>query len=386
MYRSSVRVGLLAGAVIAALLPALRADDPPILKDSEIPVLRALLVADTDANIGESCAVDRDRVRSLLKQGFETRPTRLDLTILDGKNATPEKVRDHYSRLLKAKKVQPHDTLAFYYAGHGDSTKADGHRLTMAAGKLNRKDLLTAMRECKPRLAVVLTDCCSKTAPGVKAKAVPVPPVATWPVMDCLFFNHRGVTDINGCQEDAFSWCYVDKAGNDCGGTFTLALVPLLCSRLDAFGGAFVTWGQFATGLQKDTDAHFQAMWAAAGPSEPIKDQKAQKPQVFSLAEKAEQKVVDPYWFFGATVGPARRGGAPGSSVEKVSAGSPADKAGLRAKDLILALGGRPTPTPEDFARAIDRSATEEILVEYEREGKTNKMTVTMRPVKPPKK
>src|SRR5205085_9831033 len=133
-------------------------------------------------------------------------------------------------------RVQPVDTVFVYYGGHGATVEGKGHYLTMqhdwTAGRpgLGRKELFSELRKLNARHLVVLTDCCSETIRDVFGKEAPLPK-ASWPVLDCLFFHHKGVTDINACQKSAFSWFYNNE--QEAGGAFTLALGPRLCSNTD---------------------------------------------------------------------------------------------------------------------------------------------------------
>src|SRR5262249_38115654 len=67
-------------------------------------------------------------------------------------------------------KVEPNETLVFYYAGHGAYDTSKGHLLTFVQGDLPRASLMAAMQKHKPRLTVVLTDCCAvyDDLPGMK--------------------------------------------------------------------------------------------------------------------------------------------------------------------------------------------------------------------------
>ncbi len=192
----------------------------------------------------------------LLAEGFSTRPHRLSLEILEKRKANPDNVVYYYRQTLKKKAIANYDTLLFYYSGHGATLGAKGHVLNMTHGHLLRNDLLREMRALDPRLIIVLTDCCSKeTVAKNVGGPLPANPRATWPVMDHLFFSHKGLTDINGCQADAFSWCISDDEGPR-GGTFTVALTSLLRARPETFGDkdGVVTWALFAPRLQQHTD------------------------------------------------------------------------------------------------------------------------------------
>jgi hypothetical protein len=375
--------------LIALLLAAAPAPAQPPGPGKRPPVLFALLVVDNDSNLTEYVDADGRALSKLLNEGFATRPHRLSLEVLDRKDANPDRVLTYYRQILAKKVIAGYDTLLFYYTGHGANFGAMGHGLTMTHGRLLRNDLLRGMKALNPRLVVVLTDCCSKEVlPKSKAGAVPAPPRASWPVMDQLFFSHQGVADINGCQADSFSWCFDDDKGVARGGTFTVALVPLLCSRPENFGAkdGFVTWKLFGPRLQQDTDQFFQVMKKATlqnFPNNSIGKQANQLPELFSLADKAPTTVVDPPWLFGAVVGENPKATVAGVTIAKVYPNTPAEKAGFRANDIILKVDDRPTPTSADFVRAIDYSEGE-VVVTFLRDDRQESVKVKLQPVKGP--
>ena len=53
------------------------------------------------------------------------------------------------------------DVLVCYYAGHGGVDVDRGHLLQTSGGDLQRSDLRRALVRHGPRLAVLITDCCS---------------------------------------------------------------------------------------------------------------------------------------------------------------------------------------------------------------------------------
>ncbi len=95
-----------------------------------------------------------------------------------------------------------------YYTGHG-AADDQGHYFSLAGGKLYRDDLKREMQRRKPRLAILISDCCNVRsdgkaymAPGVNIES----PRAATPISTALFLEPRGVVDINGCSpgESAF--------------------------------------------------------------------------------------------------------------------------------------------------------------------------------------
>jgi hypothetical protein len=126
---------------------------------AEASKVRVLLVLDTDDQMGATWGLDGDNVRLLVehmvkKQGLEGRVT---IDHFTGDKCSPKVVLDYYNKL----DTNEDEALFFYFSGHGGYTKAKGHFMAFTRGPLFRKDLLTAMDKRKPRLRVVLTDCCA---------------------------------------------------------------------------------------------------------------------------------------------------------------------------------------------------------------------------------
>ncbi len=382
-------------ALLLSLLGAVR--NSSAQERPEPPVLHVLLVTDTDSNLGAHVALDSANLRRILSEGFATRPHRLKLTEFKGAEATREKVLAHYAALRGT--IAAKDSLLFYYSGHGAADDS-GQFLALEHDRadrawLYRSRLREAMAACSPRQMILLTDCCSKEVTRAPAEDPPAVPKATWPVMDCLFFHHAGVTDINGCQQDAFSWIYDDGAGAPRGSTFTLALVPLLCAKLNEFPAKgfevtpatvdFVTWEVFSGRLGEDTDRYFQIMRRSLlerNPNHEVRDQSRQIPQLFSLAEKSPQTIVDNHFIFGSRIANARRGSDPVVILLEVYPGTPAAGAGLRVNDVMESVDGRPIRDREEFIRAIEHSDGDVSLIVW-REGTRFRKDVTLKTVKP---
>lgn len=89
-------------------------------------------------------------------------------------------------------------TLLFYYAGHGGTDPRTGHFLrTPGRLDLSRATLVEEIRRISPRLALVITDCCSTEATA-RLPSVPVPQPPERRVVEDLLLRHRGIVDING--------------------------------------------------------------------------------------------------------------------------------------------------------------------------------------------
>ena len=68
--------------------------------------------------------------------------------------------------------------------------------------------------------------------------------------------------------------------------------------------------------------------------------------------------------------------------ISSVSAGSPAEKAGLKAGDVVQSVAGQPVYTPEDLVEAIRTRPGQSFPMTIERDGKTQTVSVTPDPVK----
>jgi regulator of sigma E protease len=68
--------------------------------------------------------------------------------------------------------------------------------------------------------------------------------------------------------------------------------------------------------------------------------------------------------------------------ISSANPGSPAEKAGLKAGDVVVAVAGQPVYTPEDLVEAIRTRPGQSFPLTIERDGKTLTVTVTPEPVK----
>ncbi len=68
--------------------------------------------------------------------------------------------------------------------------------------------------------------------------------------------------------------------------------------------------------------------------------------------------------------------------IGSVNSGSPAEKAGLKSGDVVVAVAGQPVFTPEELMQGIQRRAGQTFEVTVEREGKRLPLTVTANAVK----
>ncbi len=80
-----------------------------------------------------------------------------------------------------------------------------------------------------------------------------------------------------------------------------------------------------------------------------------------------------------AYLGVSTSAGQSGVTVASVSSGAPAERAGLRVGDTIVAVGGKTVDDPDDVAAAIqDRHPGETIQIEVRRGGSTETLSVVL--------
>jgi hypothetical protein len=358
------------------------------------PKLYAVLIIDSDSSLRDDVLQDRNQLRRVLRQTFATRPHRLELAVLEGRAVTPAGILGHLQKLRG--KVRDIDTVFCHYSGHG-TTRDGKHVLTLTSGDLPRARLRSALTALKVRQVVLTSDACSNDATQAEGRAMKRLPDADWEVLEMLFFHHRGVTDINGCQNGAFCWNYAGPGKKPLGGVFTLSLARLMCGKVEDFtrgrsaahfvssaassrgaSSRFVTWGEFVQPLKQRTNALFREISRTEpNPRHAIRQQGHQTPQVFSLGTRAPQQITDRKWLFGAEVGRPKDGGA---VVEQVYSGTPAARAGFRKGDVVVALNGRKVASGAGFLRLVEQS-NGQLRIDLTRAGQRRVASVTCKPV-----
>jgi len=74
-----------------------------------------------------------------------------------------------------------------------------------------------------------------------------------------------------------------------------------------------------------------------------------------------------------------------GVRISKVFDGSPADKAGLKADDIVITFDGEKVNNPKDLSSSVKmKKVNDEVDLEYFRDGKTNSATLTIEKRKSP--
>ena len=261
------------------LVAAIALFSGPPAWSQEQQTLHILVVADTtDDSVGASCLTDFRTVNSYFTETTNIpRNRQICITYMPGdpppKSApgTLKYSRDailaHYKSLAYKGELKPSDTIFFYYSGHGGFVPGKGHcifKLDDREHALFRSELREAISQCKPRLAVIITDSCSNLVklPFVTSKG-PVEDRAQ--VVDSLFFKQSGIVDINSCSQGQ------ESAGSDKGGGFFTAVffdklgleVTAIKDQLERRGlpvkkDGMLTWREFFPLLMGPTAAQWK--------------------------------------------------------------------------------------------------------------------------------
>jgi hypothetical protein len=335
-------------------------------KAPELKKLHVLLVIDSNSNLGKSVEKDEEMMVALLSKGIPK--NRYDLKALKGADATPASIMDYYQHL----EVGPDEGLLFYYTGHGVTLRKQ-HNLVLGynpdQGKrgrfLKRDTVIAAMRNKEPALAILLTDCCSDEA-DTKGKeptlgaTLPEEVKEIRPILRNLFFEHRGIVDITAATLDK------SLAFGNLGGLFTITTTELLSSDVPSFKPAdpdFLTWAEFMAAQRELTNLYMKTYVEACRKNgkEPILEKQVALP--YQLADGGT--VSRPRWRFGAHVFDHDGNGV---LVRRIFPGTPAERAGMEAGDVIVAIDSQPIRDEDDYARTIDGSEGK-IRVQFRKGG-----------------
>jgi hypothetical protein len=363
----------------------------------EQETLHILLVADTsDDSIGKSCITDLKTVKRYFAEATNIPKNRqVRLTFMTGSPApdaaqgaliySRDAILAHYKGLADRGDVKPGDTILFYYSGHGAFDPEKGHFLAKMGDlehSMFRSDLRQAILQCKPRLTVLLTDCCSNviSLASILSKGL-VEDRAR--VVDSLFFKPSGVVDINSSSQGQ------ESAGTESeGGFFTSVFfdkmgleVDTIEKRLAAKGlpvkmDGILTWRELFPLLTVPTSLK----WKTAFPGPDCKDndtlpdgkQCSQDPQAFCLPNSP---LLDPPASFkhGLTIEAAKKDGKDVVIIRMVDMDSAADKGGLKPGDLISSIDGKKVSNACEFDCAMGFSPDPtRVAVIFIRDSKSN--------------
>jgi hypothetical protein len=274
------------------------------------------------------------------------------LTLEENSDARPSTILAALQELQSG----PNDTLLVYYTGHGAADDG-GHYFSLAGGKLYREDLKRRMQALKPRLAVLISDCCNVRSDG-KAYFAPAPrinePAHLTPVIESLLIKPGGVVDINGSSpgESAFFIPEAKRSGALPGSLFTKALTTFVRNSRSKTS----SWDELLTHVSTNIHVAFRtgypqgASLAKGGLVQ--HDQTVYAIEYPDMPEKKGPRT-------GVKVRDQQGGGA---WIFALDAGSPATRVydlasrkyvSLQPGQRIVAANGKPVKTAAEFAAIV---------------------------------
>lgn len=347
-------------AIVPALVFALALLSPLTARAQGGGRVFALLAIDTDAQVA-GVEDDGRAMTMVLTNGFG-QSRLLNLRVLSGANVRPDTI----TNAIRGMPVGPNDTLLFYYSGHGATIEGRGHALTTSHGVLMRDRLRNDMAARRPRLSVILTDCCSSLVkPGPPAPGMGAPPgnPEISPLLRSLLLQHRGTVDVTSSSFGEASW-----GSQGTGGLFTAALTQALGSweirPFDKDKDGLASWTEVFEQVRQRTQAAFRDFkqdflqqdkrGMDRGAAEQLQRQLDQVPQAFALGELSGQAGPQPVPqpqpgpdLFAPNLGIHFRmvpvGSASGARLTRAPVpGSGAAQLGLEPGDTIYNLDGLP--------------------------------------------
>lgn len=324
---------------------------PPVVYGQRI---HALIVADASPSCGWGRFGTYVRTDALQMTGFFKTHIPKNQLVLDSivfladAEASPESVRAALAKL----RPEPNDTVVFYYTGHGGLDDRGSHFL-MNGGKLYRDEVRAALQHMKPRLTVLLTDCCNSRSDGIAIgyrDAFKSPEVIS-PLCHSLLIEPSGLVDVNSSAPGESAFFSEEHKGS----IFTQTAMQWFKERREQK----VTWSSFMDDVSIRVNLLFRERF----------------PQGASIAKgsaiQGDQNVYA-YDYIGRPPERELRAGLVvrdypqgGALILEVKADSPAASAyelttqsyvALPTQSVVKTINGRTISGAKDFLQAIDES------------------------------
>jgi len=343
--------------------------------------IHVIIAADgADEKIGNAVQTDLDNMTNLFRANVP--PANLNLVALDAQTISPNGMLQAVDQLP----VAPNDTIVFFYSGHGSFDASTGRQyLEQATGKLYRDELLARIERRKPRLSVLLTDCCNNIVNDVpgsrKAGAAPYVqvPNSFSPLFENLFVDCTGTADLTSSQPGELSFVINVEDGS----IFTQAFVDVV--RQNRTNGDMY-WRSFTDGLSRESGKIFQARFpGGAKIPDTLKAlvrglpdvQTAQTVHKYKLPN--EDEGTSPVVQEGPRLGLRAANHAEGVQITAIHPDSPASQTDIATGEIITAINGTTIKNEDEYSNAVDASPKTMTLSLKNEDGSTRNVTVEMR-------
>jgi hypothetical protein len=324
-------------------------------------VLHAVVVGDVSPSAGwgkytSAVAMDLTMLSTAIAENMPERQFNLvRFEISEDQYSSPASLLETVSELS----VAPNDAILFYFSGHG-SVDDQGHYLALAAGKLYRKDLMSALTAKRARMVALITDCCNTRSDGYLYAAPFIEvtsPRAPTPLFKRLFLDSTGVVDITSSSpgESAFFAPYEEDPPGSPGSIFTTEWLKWI----DKEKQNSRSWDELVRGVSLRTHQAFRDFYpkgASVSKGAPVQSEQ----NVFPFQYPGMPTNEGPKTGLVVRDFPGR-----GAVITDVAPGSPATQAflirrdqflSLRPQQVILSVDGKPTPNTAAVAAAIRQS------------------------------
>ncbi|MDG3006875.1 PDZ domain-containing protein [Paludisphaera mucosa] len=375
-------------------------------------VIQAILVVDDNSQLA-GLDLDLEHVNAALSLGLGA-DDQLVGKVFRGREVTPRNLLLYIASL----KVDPNDTLLFYYTGHGATLDDQGHMLGLMGARgpdgrpvpqtLLRSQLRDALTAKGARLTVLLSDCCANLLPAAPPQPPtpgnPAPGAPSGPtVLQMLMFEHQGLVDLTSSTYDpAARRGEASITTAETGSFFTAVLTSLIMAPTDELDVAprdgFVEWKELFPRVREGTRDFYrgfrESRLADAAAGQPVTDpdthrillaQPDQTPFAFQLASRRDARAGGGVELFAANLGISYqlipfRDHLAARLTRPAAPGSPASSVGFEPGDQIFTLDGVPIRGPEDVVGHVDRTTVDFINTRNNQLGSTVLMLPASRP------
>jgi len=339
----------------------------------------AILAADTaDTKIGNAVKTDMDNMARLLQGNVPA--TNLNIITLDANAMTPDGILRSVENLT----VAPNDAILFYYSGHGAfDTSGDKQFLALTrGGNLYRDTLLAKISEKKPRLTVLLTDCCNNTVnnAGARSLSTTAPqsvrsPESFSPLFENLLLYCRGTVDLTSSKPGEYSFTYDATRGS----IFTMAFIEMVTHNRTS---SDMYWNEFYEKLSVRTQEIFREK-LPNGFKAPGQDttpaQMAQTVHKYRLPGEETIPSAEGATQQGPRLGlrAASHDGI-GVRITAIAPNSPAARVGFLVGEIITEINGKEVRNEDNYSEAVDASPQTMVLTVQRTDGSSRNVTVEL--------
>lgn len=299
--------------------------------------VRMVFVSDTNAQNGSIYKANADSLAGLFADANNLDPAKPydEPVYVQDNNVNKQGIIQKIAGL----QVRPNvDTVLFFYWGHGASDQQRKHFFTLAStDNVARDDVVRAVQAHQPRLAIVLSDTCSVTAPGVGSYGAGPNTVIDWRGIRSLLIECQGLCNVNACPPGQFSWNA--EIGGAYYSIFTHALIKNLYMPQAPPQAGIRSWRGLLEAVDKDATESFRQNGFHLRAEAQQVGQVNQRHYAYSLPAGSEKGIRTVH--MSLPIGAGLDDRADGLTVIQVFPNGAAARARIELGDVILAVDGR---------------------------------------------